>query len=990
MAIFFDESYYLKSKLAQLESVGEKDANGNAYTLDSLKQAISDAGMTPETHYQTYGRTEQLNPNGYFNEAEYLIAKTMQVNSIAQDGRTNWTVDEVKAAIEGIGLTPAEHYEVYGGHETDAKGNLINPSNAFDANAYVAAKLYQLQTSGTEEEKAEWAGKTAADVVAAIAENGMSPVSHYEMFGATEANAGDVPLVQTVPVAQRVENDPARAEVTGELVPSNYNAPTPPPADVTSDEAAPVTKPADVGGKADTAISPEVVVPKAPVPVPGDPDYVAPPANIVDTNDNPVVVVPPATAGGEPQFGVVGADGTVNGVDSAGNPTDTVIGKVDDTGTVTPVEPRPEPTPDPTPPSDTTPPSPPDFADKIAGNNVIDRHELLSGVALTGKAEAGSTVNIVISDGNSETTDVTLTGKANDHGEFSLTLTPENASSLKDGTLTLKATATDAAGNTSATATNTKITLDAALDATYAADQNPGETQLGLTAPDGFVGKKPTLNQLMEELQTVYNNVTKGTDGDYTSVNDLEKDAPSFAKLVHFYKENDHTVNQTVTAPSSDLTPGVLNLSVHEVYGGGLSLSLAALNAATATGGRIAALVDILGKAQFGLPVIKAMATDVVNLEVNKVGSTITEAIDSSLWHNDITFAKLVGLIPEVKPIAVDANTQNLDLRLAADGDTSTVNLMEVRGTVEDITFSGTSGRFGINVDTSSVKNIDASNLTDVNSGVYVNTAPIGVTIPLSSDGKTVSIGFHADVADALAFTGSAGDDLLVMTQEKYTAATLNGGKGTDTLALLGTSENSSPIAVTASKNLSGFEKLALVDISDSSVEGSFKIENASSFTGITEFITTNSLTIGGLENNTEISVVNFMAYNVKLDLTAKNAESTVTLNVAMTDHFLMHPESLTGGTVTEHSQAVLTNADNITHLILTGKDVNATILLTTAALQDLSGQSIDVSGYVGDIQYESGWTYSNSDQTLTDSNGATVKLSGVQNDTTVSGGHII
>lgn len=988
MAIFFDESYYLKSKLAQLESVGEKDANGNAYTLDSLKQAISDAGMTPETHYQTYGRTEQLNPNAYFNEAEYLIAKTMQVNSIAQDGRTNWTVDEVKAAIEDIGLTPAEHYEVYGGHETDAKGNLINPSNAFDANAYVAAKLYQLQTSGTEEEKAEWAGKTAADVVAAIAENGMSPVSHYEMFGATEANAGDVPLVQTVPVAQRVENDPARAEVTGELVPSNYNAPTPPPADVTSDEAAPVTKPADVGGKADTAISPEVVVPKAPVPVPGDPDYVAPPANIVDTNDNPVVVVPPATAGGEPQFGVVGADGTVNGVDSAGNPTDTVIGKVDDTGTVTPVEP----TPDPTPPSDTTPPSVPIFAGKIAGDNVIDRHELLSGVALTGKAEAGSTVKIVISDGDNGTADVTLTGKANDHGEFSLTLTPEKATSLKDGTLTLKATATDAAGNTSATATNTEITLDAALDATYAAAQSSGETQLGLTAPDGFVGMTPTLNQLMDELQKVYNNVTNSSENkDYTSVNALKLDAPNFAKLVHFYEENEHTVNQTVTASSSDPTSSVLNLSVHDVYGGGLSLSLAALNAATATGGRIAALVDILGKAQFDLPVIKATATDVVNLEVNKVGSTIIEAIDSTLWHNDITFAKLVGLIPEVKPIAVDANTQKLDLRLAADGDTSTVNLMEVRGTVKDITFSGTKGRFGINVDTASVKNIDASNLTDDHSGVYVNTAQIGVTIPLS-DKKTVSIGFHADVADDLAFTGSAGNDLLVMTQEKYTSATtLNGGKGTDTLALLGTSEDPFvPIAVTASEKLSGFEKLALVDISDSSVTGSFKIEDASQFTGITEFITTNSLAIRGLENNTEISVVNFMAYNVNLDLTAKNAGSAVTLNVAMTDHFLMHPESLTGGTVTEHSQAVLTNADNITQLTLTGKDVNATILLTTAALKDLSGYSIDVSGYVGDIQYENGWTYSNSDQILTDSNGATVKLSGVQNDTTVSEGHII
>ena len=680
---------------------------------------------------------------------------------------------------------------------------------------------------------------------------------------------------------------------------------------------------------------------------------------------------------------MVGADGTVNGVDSAGNPTDTVIGKVDDTGTVTPVEP----TPDPTPPSDTTPPSQPAFDSPIAGDNVIDRHELLSGVALTGKAEASSTVKIVISDGDNGTADVTLTGKANDHGEFSLTLTPEKATSLKDGTLTLEATATDAAGNTSATATNTEITLDAALDATYAAAQGLGETQLGLKAPDGFVGTKPTLNQLMEELQTVYDKVTKGPDGDYASVGDLEKDAPNFAKLVHFY--SNHTVNQTVIAPSSDPT-GVLNLSVHDVYGGGLSLSLAALNAATATGGRIAALVDILGKAQFDLPVIKATATDVVNLEVNKVGSTITEAIDSSLWHNDITFAKLVGLIPEVKPIAVDANTQNLDLRLAADGDTSTVNLMEVRGTVEDITFSGTKGRFGINVDTASVKNIDASNLTDDHSGVYVNTAQIGVTIPLS-DKKTVSIGFHADVAGDLAFTGSAGNDLLVMTQEKYTTATtLNGGEGTDTLALLGTSEESLPIAVTASNNLSGFEKLALVDISDSSVTGSFKIEDASLFTGITEFITTNSLAIGGLENNTEISVVNFMAYNVKLDLTAKNAESAVTLNVAMTDHFLMHPESLTGGTVTEHSQAVLTNADNITQLTLTGKDVNATILLTTAALKDLRGHSIDVSGYVGDIQYESGWTYNDSEHTLIYGDGATVTLSGVQNDTTVSEGQII
>ena len=128
------------------------------------------------------------------------------------------------------------------------------------------------------------------------------------------------------------------------------------------------------------------------------------------------------------------------------------------------------------------------------------------------------------------------------------------------------------------------------------------------------------------------------------------------------------------------------------------------------------------------------------------------------------------------------------------------------------------------------------------------------------------------------------------------------------------------------------------------------------------------------------------MAYNVNLDLTAKNAGSAVTLNVAMTDHFLMHPESLTGGEVIGHSRAVLINADNITQLTLTGKDANATILLTTAALEDLSGNSINVSGYVGDIQYESGWTYNDSDHTLTQ-NGIFVTLIGVQSDTTVSDG---
>src|SRR5574344_2723585 len=81
MVSYFDEAYYLKSKLAQLNSVGEKDSNGNAYTLSTLRQAIIDANMTLETHYQQYGSGEGLNPNPYFNEVEYLQAKLNQLNS---------------------------------------------------------------------------------------------------------------------------------------------------------------------------------------------------------------------------------------------------------------------------------------------------------------------------------------------------------------------------------------------------------------------------------------------------------------------------------------------------------------------------------------------------------------------------------------------------------------------------------------------------------------------------------------------------------------------------------------------------------------------------------------------------------------------------------------------------------------------------------------------------------------------------------------------
>lgn len=329
----FDQSYYLASKLAQLHSTGEMDANGNAYTMESLTATLAAQGMSPLQHYLQFGRDEGLNPNAWFNESEYLNAKLAQLHSTGETDANGdpYTLASLRQAISDAGMTPLEHYEQFGHAETNADGTLINPSNAFDANAYVAAKLYQLQTTGSSEEQTAWADKSPADVLAALEDASLSPVSHYVQYGADEANAAGVALVQTVPSEQRVSNDPLRNDL-GQNVPSNYNDPTPGP---DAAEAAPVTKPADMGGLAAESISPGVVPPEAPVAVPGDDAYVAPTPGTVDTNEAPVVpetdpdsgllVLPDAEPEPEPEPGTPGGGTSPSDPSFSVNETENVI-----------------------------------------------------------------------------------------------------------------------------------------------------------------------------------------------------------------------------------------------------------------------------------------------------------------------------------------------------------------------------------------------------------------------------------------------------------------------------------------------------------------------------------------------------------------------------------------------------------------------------------------------------------------------------------------
>ena len=169
MANFINEAYYLEAKLKQCKANNVKDANGNDFTEETLRQAITDAGMTVESHYRLFGRDEGLQPNEYFNENEYLLSKINQLNTT---GDKQWTLSELNEAISSIGLIPAEHYEQFGCMEKDGNGHYINPSNDFDTDAYYTKKLEQLQVADE-----SWQNKSIDDVANAIHNANMSPIS---------------------------------------------------------------------------------------------------------------------------------------------------------------------------------------------------------------------------------------------------------------------------------------------------------------------------------------------------------------------------------------------------------------------------------------------------------------------------------------------------------------------------------------------------------------------------------------------------------------------------------------------------------------------------------------------------------------------------------------------------------------------------------------------------------------------------------------------
>lgn len=170
---WFDQSYYLSLKLAQLQQTDP------TMTMFNMEKAIADAGYTPYEHFVDFGAGEGLSPNAMFNMGEYLQAKANQLN--AAGGNQFYTPATVLSAFEKAEVSPWEHYVQYGSNEG------VNPSNAFDEGSYLTLKLAQLKAL----DPAKWGEWTENDVRDAFAEAGTSALQHYKEYGVNEKLVSD-------------------------------------------------------------------------------------------------------------------------------------------------------------------------------------------------------------------------------------------------------------------------------------------------------------------------------------------------------------------------------------------------------------------------------------------------------------------------------------------------------------------------------------------------------------------------------------------------------------------------------------------------------------------------------------------------------------------------------------------------------------------------------------------------------------------------------
>ena len=191
----FNVMFYLQAKADALNAVhyGGKTNWDASSVMNGFKAAGIESAWE---HYQLYGSSEGIATSAEFDSEAYFVAKVNQLNDTGYDGRSNWTVDEVKAAFAEQGLTALEHYQLYGEDEKiatyDPDGKFAAATEAGDGGLdhYTGVTTYDTLQAAL---NAQAAGSLAENY--AIADGGNVTVSVAQQAGIADLLAGATPAI---------------------------------------------------------------------------------------------------------------------------------------------------------------------------------------------------------------------------------------------------------------------------------------------------------------------------------------------------------------------------------------------------------------------------------------------------------------------------------------------------------------------------------------------------------------------------------------------------------------------------------------------------------------------------------------------------------------------------------------------------------------------------------------------------------------------------
>ena len=197
---WYNDDHYISEKVDECNTI--KFGDQSDWNVDSVKAALASAfgeeTYAPWMGYDNFvsnGNAENCSPSRYFVVSEYLAAKAAQLNEIQYEDKTDWDQAKVLDAFRAANISAWDHYTTTGQQEG------INPSNAFDNDAFFTAKCAILNAWQNEDGTVGYEGKddwTKDDVIAVFQSLGINPIMNQP------ENPDAASLVISVPTDEQV------------------------------------------------------------------------------------------------------------------------------------------------------------------------------------------------------------------------------------------------------------------------------------------------------------------------------------------------------------------------------------------------------------------------------------------------------------------------------------------------------------------------------------------------------------------------------------------------------------------------------------------------------------------------------------------------------------------------------------------------------------------------------------------------------------------